>query len=525
MRTEIAIRNRRRILFVFPHYSPAFGTFSHAYRLIGRVKAFMPPQGPLVLAAYLPESWEVRFIDENITAATRADFEWADAVFVSGMHIQSAQIHDIARRAHAAGRMAVLGGPSVSARPEAYDDFDVLHVGELGDATDELVALLDRDVERPERQIVLRTQERLALADFPRPAYELVELAAYFIGSVQFSSGCPYRCEFCDIPSLYGRQPRLKTPAQVTAELDAMMRTKDHPPAIYFVDDNFVGNRRAAKELLTHLVDWQKKNGYPVLFACEATLNIAKQHDLLAMMREARFDTIFVGIESPDLDALQAMDKDHNAALPMLEAIQTLNSFGIEVVSGIILGLDTDTAETSQHLLDFIGQSQIPMLTINLLQALPRTPLWDRLERTGRLVEDPLRDSNVDFLRPYDAVVADWRRVVRQVYTPQALLDRYRYQVDHTYGNRVQRPVASQLTTRNIWIGLRLFANLTLRIGMGNDFSRAYWKLFRHCVKVGQVESALAIGLVAYHLVTFAQEAAEGRQNASFYAERARVAN
>ena len=523
MRTRIPVRNRRRILFVFPRYSPAFGTFTHAYRLIGRVRAFMPPQGPLVLAAYLPECFEVRFVDENIRPASREDFDWAEAVLVSGMHIQAAQIHDITRRAHTADRIVVLGGPSVSARPDSYPDVDVLHVGEIGDATDDLVTLLDRSVERPTRQIVLRTQERLALADFPLPAYELIELGAYFIGSVQFSSGCPYRCEFCDLPALYGRQPRLKTPPQVIAELDAML-ARDHPPAIYFVDDNFVGNRKAARELLEHLVAWQKRNGYPVLFACEATLNIAKQHDLLALMREARFDTVFVGIESPDLGALKAMDKGHNAALPILDAIRTLNGFGMEVVSGIILGLDTDTAETSQALLDFVARSQIPMLTINLLQALPRTPLWERLERTGRLIEDPLRDSNVDFLRPYDAVMADWRRVIRQVYEPTELLARFRHQVDHTYGNRVPRPLRSQLTGRNIWVGLRLFANLTLRIGMSSDFARAYWALFRHCLKVGQLESALAVGLVAYHLVTFAQEAAEGRQSASFYAEKARAA-
>ena len=191
MRCPLPISSRRRILCVFPAYTPSFGTFSHAYPLMGGVKAFMPPQGLLVIAAYMPETWECRFIDENIRPASARDFAWADAVFVSGMHIQEGQIHDIGRRAHAAGKVAVLGGPSVSGAPEKYPDFDYLHVGEIGDATDRLIEILDRDLARPAAQVVLDTKDRLALGDFPAPAYEAVPLKRYLIGSLQFSSGCP----------------------------------------------------------------------------------------------------------------------------------------------------------------------------------------------------------------------------------------------------------------------------------------------------------------------------------------------
>ena len=201
------------------------------------------------------------------------------------------------------------------------------------------------------------TNERLPLSDFPLPAYNLIRLNRYLIGSLQFSSGCPYRCEFCDIPALYGRQPRLKTPEQITAELDAMLAQSFRPPVVYFVDDNFIGNRKAAREMLPHLIAWQRKHGYPLQFACEATLNLAKQTEILALMREAQFLTVFVGIETPDADALKAMRKEHNASLPMLEAINTLNSYGLEVTSGIILGLDTDTADSESRLKDFIDIS------------------------------------------------------------------------------------------------------------------------------------------------------------------------
>ena len=177
----------------------------------------------------------------------------------------------------------------------------------------------------------------------------------------------------------------MKTPQQITAELDFIFSRPNPPATLYFVDDNFIGNRKAAKEMLPHLVEWQKKHSYPVMFACEATLNIAKQTDILALMKEANFVGMFVGIETPEADALDAIKKGHNNAVPMLESIKTLNRYGIEITSGIILGLDSETADTEQRLSDFIELSQIPMLTINLLQALPKTPLWDRLARDGRL--------------------------------------------------------------------------------------------------------------------------------------------
>src|SRR3984957_10953323 len=392
MRCQLVTGNVRRILCVFPAYAPAFGTFSHALRLVG-AKAFMPPQGLLLIANYLPEDWPVRFIDENMGRAKASDFEWADVVLVTGMHIQAAQIHDICDRARAAGKVTVLGGPSVSAAPETYPQFDYLHLGELGNATDWLIARLDSTIARPIAQVRFTTRERLPLADFPFPAYHLVRLDRYLLGTLQFSSGCPYLCEFCDIPNLYGRQPRMKSPEQLIGELDFILSQKAYPATIYFVDDNFIANRKATREMLPHLVAWQKKNGYPISFACEATLNIAKQPAILDLMREARFDAVFVGIETPELGALKAMRKEHNAALPMFEAIQTLNSYGLEVVSGIILGLDSDTGETEAHLNDFVERSQVPTLTMNLLQALPKTPLWDRLARDGRLVEDGARES------------------------------------------------------------------------------------------------------------------------------------
>ncbi len=514
--------NHRKILCVFPAYSPSFGTFEYAYDLRGRTRAFMPPQGLLVVAAYLPSAWEVRFVDENIRPARDADYAWADAVFVSGMHVQREKIVAIGRRAHRFGRVAALGGPSVSGNPAAYGEFDYLHIGELGDGTDRLIALIDRDPRRPRAQIRCETHVRVPLTEFPVPAYRLAEIERYFIGSVQFSSGCPYRCEFCDIPALYGRNPRLKTPRQVTAELDLLLG-RSNLGAVYFVDDNFIGNRKAARELVRALIDWQKTNGYPIEFACEATLNIAKYPELLSLMREAYFTTVFCGIETPEADALHAMAKDHNTAIPILEAIEILNRHGMEVVSGIILGLDTDTRDTPARIVDFVRRSNIPMLTVNLLQALPRTPLWDRLADAGRLNEEPARESNVDFLLPYDEVVAMWRNCIAEIYHPEELYRRFAWNVEHTYPNRIRPPASPQ---RASWGNLRkaaqILSKLTLRVGIMADYRATFWRMAKPLLRQGRIEDVIHVGLVAHHLITFAREAVLGGQNASFYSAKLR---
>jgi radical SAM superfamily enzyme YgiQ (UPF0313 family) len=523
MRSSVIVKTERRILCVFPAYTPSFGTFSHAYKLMQGVRAFMPPQGLLLIAAYLPAAWPVRFIDENIQPATAADLAWADVVLASGMHIQAPQLRDIHERVKAAGKVMALGGPSVSSAPEMYPGIEYLHLGEVGDATDELIRRLDASIAPPPRQVRFETKERLPLCDFPIPAYDLVPLGCYLIGSLQFSSGCPYRCEFCDIPGLYGRQPRLKTPEQLIAELDAMRRQAQHPPVVYFVDDNFIGNRKAAREMLPHLIAWQKQHGYPMNFACEATLNIAKQTEILALMREAQFLTVFAGIETPEADALKAMRKEHNNAVPMMEAIKTLNDYGLEVTSGIILGLDSDSADTEARLKDFIDLSQIPILTMNLLQALPKTPLWDRLAKDDRIADDPKLESNVRFLRPYDEVVAVWRRCVAHAYDPERLFARFIHQVDATYVNRMIGPVKGKLTRVNLKRAAVLAFNVVWRVGVRSDYRRPFWHAFWHALRRGQVDAALGMGFVAHHLIQFSREAIRGEQNASFYSAQAKA--
>ena len=354
------------------------------------------------------------------------------------------------------------------------------------------------------------------MPEFPIPAYDMISLRNYLLCTIQFSSGCPYRCEFCDIPGLYGRQPRFKTEQQITAELDAMCSQKGHPNSVYFVDDNFIGNRKAARDLLPHLVRWQKDRGYPMVMSCEATLNIAKQEEILKLMREAQFTGMFVGIETPEADALKAMRKDQNNAVPMMQSIKTLNDYGIEVTSGIILGLDTDSDDTESRLKEFIDISKIPMLTINLLQALPKTPLWDRLQRDGRLIQDERRESNVVFLRPYDEVVAAWRRSVAYAYDPERLFARFAHQVETTYVNRFVPPARKVNLTMLTNAAIMAFRSM-LYIGVLADYRRPFWRAVRQMLRRGLIGDVLAMSFIARHLIEFTREALRGEQNASFY--------
>jgi radical SAM superfamily enzyme YgiQ (UPF0313 family) len=513
-------KNKRKILCAFPRYSYSFGTFNHAFPLMGDVKGFMPPQGILVVTALIPKEWEIKFVDENIQRATPEEFAWADIVFVSGMHIQRPRIHDITRRAHDAGKVVVLGGPSVSSAPDYYPDVDLLHCGEVGDGTLRLFERLDETVERPEQQIIYRIVERLPMSQFPTPAYHRINVRDYLLGSVQFSSGCPYTCEFCDIPSLYGRNPRLKSPEQVVRELDEL--ADGGCVSVYFVDDNFIGNPKAAESLLDALIEWQKRRDCQVRLACEATLNMAGHTRILEKMRQAFFTNCFFGIETPDPAALKAMKKGQNMRMPILEAIQTVNRYGIEAASGIIMGLDTDTDETPQALIDFAEISHIPIMTVNILYALPNTALYARLEKDNRVLHDAEnRDSNIVFLQPYETVVRNWQRVIGNVFGPGNLYRRYAYNAIHTYPNRIKpKNPLSQATWPNIRRALGIFRRIIWRVGICSDYRAEFWKMAWTELKRGNVETMFQVAMVAHHLITYARECTQGKMQSSNYSIR-----
>jgi radical SAM superfamily enzyme YgiQ (UPF0313 family) len=513
-------RNKRRILIAFPRYSYSFGTFNHAFPLMGDVKGFMPPQGILVVAALVPQEWDIIFVDENIRRVTPEEFAWADAVFLSGMHIQRGRIHDLARRAHDAGKVVALGGPSVSSAPDYYPDIDLLHCGEVGDGTLRLFQRLDETVERPAEQLIFQTIERLPMSDFPTPAYHRINVRDYLLGSVQFSSGCPFTCEFCDIPTLYGRNPRLKTPEQVVKELDEL--ADGGCVSVYFVDDNFIGNPKAAEALLDALIEWQKRRDCQVRLACEATLNMAGHTRILEKMQQAFFTNCFFGIETPDPKALKLMKKGQNMRMPILEAIQAVNKYGIEAAAGIIMGLDTDTDDTPQALMDFADISHIPIMTVNILFALPKTALYERLQKENRVLADAAdRDSNIVFLQPYETVVRNWQRVIGHVFSPKSLYARYAYNAKHTYPHRIKpKHPLKQATWANLSRALGILRRIFWRVGVRSDYRAEFWKMAWTELKQGNVETMFQVAMVAHHLITYSRECTEGKMQSSNYSMR-----
>ena len=298
--------------------------------------------------------------------------------------------------------------------------------------------------------------------------------------------------------------------------------------SVYFVDDNFIGNRKAALDLLPHLVEWQKRTGYVMRLACEATLNIAKRPEILEKMREAFFVTIFCGIETPDPDALKAMHKDHNMMVPILEGIHTINSYGMEVVSGIIMGLDTDKPETGDALLAFVDESQIPLLTINLLQALPKTPLWDRLAnaKAGWSMTTTAAIPTSSSCCPTTRSSSSWRKCMEVAYEPEKLFARYQYQCDYTYAQRIKVPVTpEQKSWANIKRGLIMLRNIFWKVGVLGDYRRVFWKFALGRLRRGDIEGLIGSAMIGHHLIMFARAASVGQQNASNYSIRLREAS
>lgn len=518
------ICSHRRVLCLFPRHTNGFASFSYAFRFFPDTVALMPPQGILTIAAYLPASWEVRFIDENVRRASDADFAWADIVLASGMHTQRKRLLRIAERAHELGKLAVLGGPSVSACPEYYPEYDILHVGELGDATDRLIEILDRSVERPAEQIVLHTAERLPIEQFPIPAYHLIKASHYLMMSVQWSSGCPYSCEFCDIPALYGKNPRYKSPERLLAELDVILQQKPLG-AVFFVDDNLIGNKKAAKQLLPQLVAWQQRNNYPLRLLGECTLNLAQDKELLSLMREAYFTDIFFGVESPEADALVAMDKHQNVRIPVRDAVKIINSYGIGLHAGIILGLDTDDATTVDKLNRFIDESQIPALGINVLYAPPKTALWTRLETEGRLIPiEQVVESNVVFKDPEAVVMARWAQVIDHAFEPAALFSRFLHNIEHTYAERLPLPLGRLGLSWNL-LRNGVFALLAVLfyLGIVAPYRAHFWRMFVAAVRSGQIDAMIYVSTMAYHFIRFRDDVRAGQAQACIHSEAARA--
>jgi len=392
------------------------------------------PLGLLTVAAMLPPEWTCRLIDCNVSRLADSDLDWADLVMTGGMNVQRAHCLEVIEHAHRRGKPVVVGGPDVTSEPHDYAAADFIVAGEAERIIQEFIHAWNDGLKRG-----TFTAERFSVdvTETPIPRYDLVRRSDYIFYSLQFSRGCPFNCEFCDIIELYGRRPRVKTIAQFIGELESLYRT-GYRGHLDFVDDNFIGNKKAVKALLPVLIDWQKRHGYPFYFSTEASLNLADDDDLLASMRAANFAIVFVGIESPDTATLVSMQKKQNTRRSIAASVHKINGAGILVIAGFIIGFDTEREGVSEEMIRCIEAAALPITIVGLLVALPNTQLSRRLKQEGRLfpsawLMDAMKERggdqctlglNFETLRPQRDILVDYKRVIDGIYSPATYFER-----------------------------------------------------------------------------------------------------
>ena len=468
------------VLLLYPRFPDTFWGFRHALKFVRR-KAALPPLGLMTVAAMLPPGWRKRLVDENVRGLTAADLAWADVVFVSAMTVQRDSAHTLLARCRAAGKTIVAGGPLFTAEHARFPEVDHFVLNEA-EAT---LAPFLRDFATGTAQRVYTSAEYPELAASPIPLWALADLRHYHSMSLQFSRGCPYDCEFCNVTALFGHRPRTKAPAQVLAELDALYRW-GWRGAVFFVDDNFIGNKREVREnLLPALIAWQRgKRG--ITFYTQASINLADDGVLMQAMVDAGFRTVFIGIETPDDAALQECDKRQNRGRDLVADVKRIQHAGLQVQGGFIVGFDSDTPSIFRRQIDFIESSGIVVAMLGLLNAAPQTRLYQRLEREGRLLGEMTGDNadgTTNFVPRMDAQALreGYRASLRQLYAPRAYYRRVRTFLQDYHSPRV--PLS--LDWRNLWA----FGYSTLRLGIvGRErfhyWSLLFWALWRRPVLV-----------------------------------------
>jgi radical SAM superfamily enzyme YgiQ (UPF0313 family) len=457
-----------KVLLVYPIFPDTYWSFRHALSFEGKKAAF-PPLGLLTVSAMLPENWERRLVDMNVEPLSAADIEWADMVFVSAMIVQKESLEEVVKLCKAKGKRVAVGGPYVSTSAEHLPDADFIFVGEAETTLPEFV--VDLKLGSPKR--IYQAAERPSLADTPVPHFDLIDLSRYSAMNVQYSRGCPFQCEFCDIIEIYGRVPRTKSNAQMLAELDALKRA-GWRGMVFIVDDNFIGNKRNVRKFLPELIEWSERERFPFSFITEASVNLAEDDALLQMMEDAGFRRVFLGIETPVEESLKEAQKGQNTRRDLLESVQKIQSYGLEVMAGFIVGFDSDPEDIFERQINFIRESAIPLAMVGLLTALPDTQLWRRLEKEGRLLEESSgnnTDCSLNFIPKMDEarLVEGYKTILRNIYSSREYYKRAldclsRFKLDKSE----PRPI-------NLTDDLKSLARLILTLGVRDRERLQFW--------------------------------------------------
>lgn len=378
------------ILLLYPEFPDTFWSFKHALKFVSK-KASLPPLGLITVSSMLPDKWHRRLVDLNVSKITQKDIEWADIAFISAMGVQKESAQQIITRCKNAGLRIVAGGPLFTSEPEHFPEVDHLVMNEA----EITLPLFLEDLAKGNPKKEYRSDEFPDVRTSPVPQWELLDMKKYASMALQFSRGCPYQCDFCNVTTLFGHKIRIKTSEQIIGELEAMYE-RGWRESIFFVDDNFIAHKSyLKKDLLPKLIAWQGSKKITTKFYTECSINIADDEELMDLMVKAGFNQVFIGIETPNSSALEACGKQHNTSRDMLENIKRIQRAGLEVQGGFIVGFDTDTPSIFQQQIEFIQNSGIVTAMVGLLQALPGTRLYERMKTEGRLLSSSTGD-NVD---------------------------------------------------------------------------------------------------------------------------------
>jgi radical SAM superfamily enzyme YgiQ (UPF0313 family) len=496
------------VLLVYPLFPKSFWSFEKTLALLNR-KAMLPPLGLITVAAILPQEWNFKLADRNIREITAAEWEWADLVMLSAMIVQKpdflAQIQEAKRR----GKRVAVGGPYPTALPDeaqqAGADYLILDEGEI------TLPLFVEAIARQEPSGVFRSGgEKPDVTHTPIPRFDLLEFDAYSEMSVQFSRGCPFQCEFCDIIVLYGRKPRTKTPAQLLAELDRLYEL-GWRRSIFMVDDNFIGNKRNVKLFLKELQPWMVAHHYPFSFATEASVDLAQDQELMDAMVQCNFGAVFLGIETPDADSLTLTQKHQNTRDPLSEAVHAITRSGLRVMAGFIIGFDGEKPGAGSRIVQFVEQTAIPTAVFSMLQALPDTALWHRLAKEGRLLGDNANINQTTLMnfvptRPIEEIAREHIEGFWELYDPVKFLDRT-YRHFRILGEATYPKKGKSGRKKLNWVTLRALLIICWRQGVLRKTRWQFWRNLYNMLRFnpGGVSSYLSVCAQIEHFLEYRQ--------------------
>lgn len=462
-----------RVLLVWPRFPPSFWSWQDTVDAVGR-KATVSPLGLITVAAMCPPHWQLRLIDEAVEPIRDEDILAADLVMVSAMEIQKQAVAELLARVRRLGRRSVIGGPYATSHSQALVGLaDHVVAGEVEERFSEVAAAIEAGRAEP----LYVFTEKPDVSQSPVPRFDLLKLDAYTGMSVQFSRGCPFQCEFCDIIVLYGRKPRTKPPEQLLKELDAL-KAAGWGGEVFIVDDNFIGNHVRAKELLVQLKGWQQQRGYPFSFYTEASVNLSQRVDLMQAMVEANFQYVFLGLETPSEEALSETRKFQNLKGSLLDSVRTIQDHGIWVIGGFIVGFDADDATIFERQLQFIEAAAIPWAMVGLLHALRNTALYDRLKKEDRLLPEGSSGDNLSLpnfrtvLSPHQ-LVGGYAFLLRKLYSPKAYFQRALRSLEQWKPRSPQRP--PKVSWR---FALRGFLGGIWHLGLRSHYRAEFWRTF-----------------------------------------------